>query len=131
MMAAVRPIYMITNFNIRFEAHREQGDEQLLVDLERIDSSDAIYEFSNDPLLRVSGENLGFSRKKRYITPKIPNTYWEEMVKIHHQNNLKTMCSVIPCQRLPLIIEYEVGPSDGIPSEESFICSLHYFVIGI
>ena len=68
-------------------------------------------------------EDHSLSRSKRYITPKIPDTYWEEMVKIQQQTNLKMMCSITPCQRLPLIVKYEVNSNKSLDSEDQTLLS--------
>ena len=40
------------------------------------------------------------------------------MVNIQQQTNLKMMCSVTPCQRLPLLVKYEVGSNKSLDLED-------------
>ena len=104
----------INRFNIYVKVNDGHEADQIAVDLKLSDAAS----IGNFP-----DEDLSLSRNKRYITPKIPNTYWDEMVKIHQQTNLKMMCSITPCQRLPLLVKNEVGSDKFLDSEDQSLFS--------
>ena len=115
-MVTVRVIISETGLNFEFKAPNAlEGPDQRQVDSGRSDISNAILQPSNNAVLGTTSteffaeENPSLSRTQRYITPKIPGTYWAEMVKIQQQTNQKLMCRVNPCQRIPFKISYEVS----------------------